>query len=107
MTTNRLSLIIALSTIAVFAVLTMSMLSTARHTTPSTSYDQIERIRAQRYAAASSAGGYDQVELVRAQRYIEAAAQQAYLDYRHGEWTAGVNPAAAYLDYRRGEWTGK
>src|SRR5512142_3387634 len=87
MTTNRMSLIVALSVIAGLAVLTMSMLIPARHVLSSSAYDQIELIRAGRYAAA--------------------AAQQAYLDQRRGEWTAGkvYDARQAYLDFRHGEWT--
>ncbi len=138
MTTNRFSFIIVLGVIAALAVLTVSMVASPR-TSPSTiAYDQIERIRAAKYAAAAaqqayldqrhgewtageasqttgaaadaqqiSASAFDQVELMRAANYAAAAAQQAYLDQRRGEWTAGESAADAYLNYRRGEWTGK
>ncbi len=105
MTTNRFSILIVLSVIAALAVLTVSMATSPRG------------------PAASSAD--DQIELIRAERYQVAVAQQAYLDQRRGEWTAGnivaIQPAAlpfreaeqvasaadaqkAYLLYREGEW---
>jgi outer membrane lipoprotein-sorting protein len=87
MNNNRFSLLLAVLVIAVLAIASVSMASTPHS------------------AAASRA--YDQIELMRAARYQAAAAEQAYFDQRHGEWTAGVNEALALLQYRRGEWTGK
>ncbi len=52
------------------------------------SYDQVEMERAAWYAAgASSDSSYAQIEILRAQRYTAAAVEQAYLNYRRGEWT--------------------
>ncbi len=105
MTTSRISILIVLSVIAALAVLTVSMVTSSR--------------------APAASRAYDQIELIRAQRYEAAAAQQAYLDQRRGEWTAGnvvaIQPASlpfreaeqlasaadaqrAYLLYREGEW---
>ena len=121
MTTNRFSMAVALTVLAVFAILSMGLISSPhRVVSTSSPYDQIELVRAQRYAAASSASydqielmraqrysaavsstsANDQIELVRAQRYAAAAAQQAYLDYRHGEWTAGEDSFSAHLQNR-------
>ncbi len=94
MTTNRFSLIVASSVIAVLAVLTISSMATSP-----------------RKPAVSSA--YDQIDLQRAAQYHAAAAQQAYLDQRHGEQTVGENHILSdaayrrlvYLQFRRGEWT--
>jgi hypothetical protein len=106
MTTNRFSLIVALSVIAALAVLTISMMTAPRTASSTSSYDQIELLRAQRYHAAA-AQQYDQIDLMRAERYKAAALQQAYQAFRHGEQTTGVNSALADLNYRRGEWAGK
>ena len=126
MTTNRFSILIALTVIAALAVLTVSMVTSPRKPAISRAYDQIELVRAERYQAAAAQQAYlDQrrgewtagnVVAIRpaglpfrqAEQLASAAdTQEAYLLYREGEWNAGVNPAVAYLNYRRGEWTGK
>lgn len=71
MPTNRFSLLVVISVITGLAILSMSMISSGHRAASNT----------------ASSAAYDQVELVRAERYAAAAAQQAYLDYRHGEWT--------------------
>ncbi len=106
MATNRFSIIVVLGALAALALFTVSMATSPHNLTASRSYDQIELVRAERYAAAAAQQAYlDQRhgEQTTA-KYIDP--QQAYLAYREGEWTAGVNPAVAYLNYRRGEWTG-
>ncbi len=130
MATNRFSLIAALTIIAAFAALTVSMVTQPRRPAVADSissfYDQIEQVRADRYEAAAAQQAYadqrrgewqaGQSETVQqasmafrqAEQIASAAdAERAYLAYREGEWNAGVSPAQAYLSYRRGEWTGK
>ncbi len=107
MTTNRFSILIALSVIAALAVLTASMATSPRNPVASRSYDQIELVRVQRYQEAAAQQAY--LDQRRGEQTTAAYVdpQQAYLQYREGEWNAGVNSALAYLNYRRGEWTGK
>ncbi len=107
MFTNRKFQIICACVIAAVAVLTMSMIPARRPAATANAYDAIELARAARYAAAAAQQAYLD------QRHGEWTAghtydsQQAYLDYRQGEWTADTSPAFAYLQYRRGEWTGR
>ncbi len=107
MTTNRFSLIVAVSVISVFAVLTISSVATSPQK-----------------PAASGAVRY---ETAGENHILSDAAYHrlVYLQYRRGEWTAGktmaVRPASlpfrqaeqianaadaqhAYLVYREGEW---
>ena len=108
MATNRLSIIIAVTVIAAVAMLTISMVPVSRPANHSTAYDQVELIRAQRYAAAAAQQAYlDQRHGEQTTGHVYNA-QQAYLTYREGEWNAGqlYDAAQAYLNYRRGEWTG-
>ncbi len=109
MSTSRFSMIVAIGAISVLAVLTISMATSL----------------GKPGVASSDLRAYDQIEVDRAARYEAAAAQQAYLDQRRGEWTAGqvvsvpqaklsfrqaeaIASAAdaehAYLVYREGEW---
>ncbi len=107
MLTNRKSQIAFACVLAALAVLTMSMIPAQHPIGSANSYDAIEQVRAARYAAAAAQQAYVD------QRHGEWTAghaydpQQAYLAFRQGEWTAGTDPAFAYLQYRRGEWTGK
>ncbi len=96
MTANRTSTIVAVSVIAALALLTISMLTMPRPGVSTSS------------GLAAEAGAY------LAQRQGEwtagFTALQATLDQRYGEHTAGgpvYNAQQAYLDYRRGEWAGK
>ncbi len=130
MTTNRFSMIVAVSAISVLAILTISMAASLRKPdtagSASRAYDQIELDRVARYEAAAAQQAYvDQrrgewttgqavavphasLSFRQAEQIARASdAQQAYLMYREGEWNAGVSPAQAYLNYRRGEWAGK
>jgi hypothetical protein len=109
MATNRFSLIIAVTVIAALAVLTISMATAARPSSYSRAYDQVELIRAQRYAAAAAQQAYlDQRHGEQTTGHL-VDAQQAYLSFREGEWNAWRldSAAQAYLNYRRGEWSGK
>ena len=114
MPTNRFSLIVALGAIAVLAILTVSMIAAPHTASATSSNDQIELVRAQRYAAAAAqqayldqrrgewnAGitadnSYDRIELLRAENYRAAAAEQAYLAQRQGEWNAGAASDNSY-----------
>lgn len=126
MTTNRFSIIIALSVIAALAVLTVSMVAAPRHPVASRAYDQIELARVERYQAAAAQQAYlDQrrgewtaghlspvhtaaFPFRQAEQLASAAdAENAYLIYRKGEWNAGVNPSSAYPIYRPGQRAGK
>ncbi len=96
MTTNRISMIVAVSIIAALALFTVSMLAMPR---PGVSSANSSAIAVNAYLA---------------QRQGEwtagVTALQAYLDQRYGEQTAGgpvYDAQQAYLNYRRGEWTGK
>jgi hypothetical protein len=109
MTTNRFSIMIAVTIIAALAVLTISMVAAPRPSNSSTAYDQVELVRAQRYAAAAAQQAYlDQRHGEQTTGHVFDA-QQAYLTFREGEWNAGQldSAAQAYLNYRRGEWSGK
>jgi hypothetical protein len=149
MATNRFSMIIVLSSIAVLAILSVSMLNVPHFATSTTvadraelqraasyrpaaaqqaylnqregewkaggsvdqSYDAIELLRAQKYAAAASVDtSYDAIELQRAENYQAAAAVDRSYDAVELLRAANYQAAAAqnaYLNYRRGEWTGK
>ncbi len=107
MFTNRKFQIAFACVVAAVALLTMSMIPARHPAVSANAYDAIEQVRAARYAAAAAQQAYldqRQGEWTAGHAYD---AQQAYLSYRQGEWTAGTGPAFAYLQYRRGEWSGK
>ncbi len=91
MTANRSSKIIVLSVIAALAALTAAMAVSPRKPAMTNT------------APDSSA----QIEAVRVERDTEAAAQQAYLDQRHGEQTTAqyVDPQQVLQDFRHSEQT--
>ncbi len=107
MFTNRKFQIAFACVVAAVALLTISMIPARRPIAMASAYDAIEQMRAARYAPAAAQQAYLD------QRHGEWTAgyaydpQQAYLSFRQGEWTAGTSPAYAYLQYRRGEWSGK
>ncbi len=93
MTTNRISMIVAVSIIAALALFTISMLAMP-HPGVSGSDNAASAYLAQRQGEWTAG----------------VTALQAYLDQRYGEQTAGgpvYDAQQAYLNYRRGEWTGK
>ena len=125
MLTNRFSLMIALAAIVALGLFAISTIVSPRAVASMSADDQSELQRAANYSAVAARQAYlDQrheeqtigrvVELQPASqpfRVAEAAAaasdaQKAYLEYRRGEWNAGVNSALAYLKYRSGEWSG-
>ncbi len=93
--------------LAALAILTLSSMAPSRHIASSDVSNDIEQIRAARYAAAAAQQAY--LDYRRGEWTAGHAynAQQAYLAYRQGEWSTGVIPLSAYLQYRQGEWTGK
>ncbi len=91
MTANRFSMIVVAVVIAALAVLTISMA-----TSPS-----------KPIAANPGLDSYTQIEMARVARYEAAAAEQAYLDQRHGEQTTAqyVDPQQVLQDFRYSEQT--
>ena len=107
MTTNRFSIIVAVTVIAALALLTISMVASPRSAASANPNAYLAQRRGEWTSGVSAEQAYLD------QRYGEQTtghavdAQRAYQEFRHGEQTAGVNAALAYLEYRRGEWSGK
>lgn len=113
MTTNRFSLIIAVSVIAALALLTVSMVPSSHNARPANETSAQQAYLAQRQGEWTAGVTAEQAYMEQRQGEQNAgaaiSAQQAYMAYREGEWNAGhlYDAAQAYLNYRRGEWTGK
>ena len=104
MLTNRLTLFVALVTIAGLALFTVSMVVLPRPSASTNPADQAELARAQRYIANADRS-YAQIELQRAENIAAEAARQAYLDQRHGGQTIGsaVDSQVSALSFRQAE----
>ncbi len=108
MPTSHFRQVVAFIAIAVLALFTVSMVRFPRQLSGTSSsdhsYDQVELLRARNYSANADRSD-EQIELQRAETYRAAAAQQAYLDQRRGEWTAGqaAVTAPAQLPFRQAE----
>ena len=107
MTTNRFSIIFAVSVIAALAVLTISMMARPHAVASTNPNASLAQRRGEWSAGVSAEQAYlDQRQGEQTTGHA-IDAQQAYLQFRHGEQTTGANPVLAYLEYRRGEWSGK